>query len=723
MTKKRFNKTVKRKKGGKSRFVKTVLAVFTSNPFRGYNFRMIAAQLGIQDKASKELVKNILLDLEKNKDIIQLKRGKYQLNPHFSGAKISNTRITGIVDMKQTGKAYIITDDLPDDVYIASNNTHHALNGDKVTVHLFPQRQGRKIEGQIVEIIERAKTQFVGVIYSTSKFAFLIPDNTSMPVDIFIPHEKLNGAKNGDKAIAHITDWPDQSNTPFGEITYILGKPGDNDVEMNSILVEYDFPLHFSKKAEKEAQNINVVISEKEISKRKDFRDVLTITIDPEDAKDFDDAISIRKLESGFWEVGVHIADVSWYVRPGSTIDKEAYERGTSVYLVDRVIPMLPEKLSNNVCSLKPREDKLCFSAVFIMDDEAHITGEWFGRSVINSSRRFNYDEVQQMIEGGDGDFKDEVMIIHNLASKLRNERFKNGAIDFKSDEVKFILDEDGKPVDAYIKEQKESNQLIEDFMLLANRLVAKKIGNPKGKTKAKTFVYRIHDKPNPEKLQKFMEFVGQMGYNLYTSSRKTLASSFNKLFKDIEGKGEENMIETIAIRTMAKAEYSTHNIGHYGLGFPFYSHFTSPIRRYPDLMTHRLLHAYLNGADSASEQEYEEKCVHSSIMERKAVAAERASTKYKQAEYLSDKIGQEFSGIISGVSKWGIYVELEGNKCEGMVAMKDIQDDYYFLDEENYKIVGKTFGKEYQLGTQVIVRVKNIDLSKKRIDFELIDE
>jgi len=702
--------------------MKAVLAIFANNPHKGYNFRQVAAQLGVQDKASRELVSNILYDLENHGEIISVKQGKYQLHPDKAAAAVVSAVISGTVDMKHTGKAYVITEDLGEDVYIAANNTNHALNGDKVKVRLFPKRQGRKIEGQIIEILQRAKTHFVGVIQAAKKYAFLIPDNPNMPVDIFIPLEKLHGAANGMKAVARITDWPRESNTPFGEITDVLGSPGEHEVEMNSILVEFDFPVKFPESVEREADRLPVEITPHEISQRKDFRETFTITIDPEDAKDFDDALSLKKLENGHWEVGVHIADVSWYVKPGNVIDQEAFERGTSVYLVDRVIPMLPEKLSNNVCSLKPREDKLCFSAVFELDDDARVIREWFGKAIINSDRRFNYEEVQQMIEGGDGDFKEEILILHQLATKLRQDRFGKGSIDFRSEEVKFRLDEKGKPLDTYIKENKESNWLIEDFMLLANRRVAEKVGLVRGKTKPKTFVYRIHDKPSTEKLQNFIEFLGKLGYSIRTNSRKTLAQSFNQLFKDIEGKGEENMIESIAIRTMAKAKYSTKNIGHYGLGFDFYSHFTSPIRRYPDLMAHRLLFEYLKGAPGVDEETYEEKCIHSSIMERKAEEAERASVKYKQAEYLADKIGQEFNGLISGVSKWGIFVELEGNKCEGMVSLKNMQDDFYYLDEENYRVVGSRNGKEYQLGNPVRIRVKSIDLSKKQMDFELVE-
>ncbi len=579
--KKRQKKTAQ----SKNPFMKAVLAIFASNPFKGYNFRQVAAQMGIQDKASRELVRTILDDLVNNGEVILVKRGKYQLNPAKAIPEVTKTVVTGTVDMKHTGKAYVSTEELGEDVYIAPNNTNHCLHGDKVRVRLFPKRTGRKIEGQVIEIVERSKIRFVGVIHATEKYAFLVPDSFNMPVDIFIPPDKLNKAKNGDKAVARITDWPRESNTPFGEITDVLGVPGDNDVEMNSILVEFDFPLKFPAHVEKEAGRIPVEITPEEISRRKDFREVFTLTIDPGDAKDFDDALSLRKLDGGKWEVGVHIADVSWYVKPGTEIDQEAFERGTSVYLVDRTIPMLPEKLSNNVCSLRPNEDKLCFAAVFTLDENASVLGEWFGKTIIKSNRRFNYEEVQQMIEGGEGDYKEEIMVLHNLACKLREDRFGKGSIAFRSVEVKFILDEKGKPVDTYIKENKESNQLIEDFMLLANRKVAEKIGIPGNKEKPRTFVYRIHDKPSPEKLQNFIEFVNKLGYAMKTNSRKNLANSFNRLFKDIEGKGEENMIETIAIRTMA------------------------------DLMVHRLLQEYLKGSPSVEAEKFEEKCIHSSIM------------------------------------------------------------------------------------------------------------
>jgi ribonuclease R len=712
-------KKAQKARPGKNSFASTVLNVFAQNPYKSYNFRQLAHSLGISDRVSKNLVKDILSDLGARGEILEMNRGKYKLNPE-NIKTIGSNFITGVVDMKQTGKAYIISPELPEDVFIAANNTGHALHGDKVKVRLFPVRKGRKTEGQIIEIIERGKKQFVGIVEVSKNYAFLIPDDTNVPVDIFIPISSLRGAQNGNKAIAVITDWPEHSKNPFGEITEVLGKPGEHEVEMKSILADFDFPLRFPEHVVKEANNIPTEISQAEIKSRKDFREVFTITIDPQDAKDFDDAISLRKKENGNWEVGVHIADVSYYVKPETAIDKEAFARGTSIYLVDRVIPMLPEKLSNEVCSLKAHEEKLCYAAVFEMDHQAEVLSEWYGRTIINSNYRYNYEEVQEIIQGKEDPFRDNILTLNDLAKKLRDDRFKKGSIAFSSQEVKFILDENGKPTGAYIKEQMDSNRLIEDFMLLANRKVAEKIGKKQSRQDTKTFVYRIHDVPNPEKLQTFSEFVSKLGYKLNLGSRKSISSSLNQLFEQIKGKGEENMIENIAVRTMAKAEYSINNIGHYGLAFHHYTHFTSPIRRYPDLMVHRLLDLYLNDAPPVNPVEYEEKCKHASEMERKALMAERASIKYKQAEYLLDKIGQEFNGLISGVSKWGIFVELEGNKCEGMISLRYLDDDFYYLDEDNYRVIGHQLGKEYKLGDPIRIRVRKIDLAKKQMDFEL---
>ena len=706
----------------KNTFVKSVLDVFQNNPYSSFNYKQVASRLGIQDRASKDLISLIIGQLFKNQELAMSKRGKYQINtasPRYE--KEVKTSLTGTVDMKQTGKAYVIPEDKSEDVFVAATNTNHALHGDKVKVFIFPRRKGHKLEGEIAEIIKRNKKQFVGTIETSKNFAFLRPDNATMPVDIFIPISKLNGAKNGQKVVAVITEWPAQSANPFGEVKEVLGKPGDNRVEMQSILAEIDFPLSFSAKAEKEASSFPDTIPAAEISTRKDFRQTFTITIDPEDAKDFDDAISLKQLDKGHWEIGVHIADVSYYVQPGSAIEEEAIERGTSVYMVGRTIPMLPERLSNGLCSLKQGEDRLCFSAVFEMDETGKIHAEWFGKTVINSNRRFAYEEVQEIIETGKGEFSTEIAVLNKVALKLREERFRKGSFNFETQEVRFKLDELGRPLSIYLREMKDANKLIEDFMLLANRKVAEFIGKKRENQTVKTFVYRVHDTPNPEKLDTFTQFVERLGYKMKISSKKSLADSFNKLFSDIKGTGTETMIETIAIRTMSKAYYSTNNIGHYGLAFQYYSHFTSPIRRYPDLMVHRLLFNYMNNAPSVSKEVYEPMCEHASEMERRAVDAERMSVKYKQAEYMLDKIGQEFDALISGVSKWGIFAEIIGTKCEGMIRLRDLEDDYYYLDEENYQIIGQRHGYRFKLGDKLKIRVKRIDLARKQMDYEWV--
>ncbi|MGC8864944.1 MAG: ribonuclease R [Bacteroidales bacterium] len=711
-------------RGRTGSFADNVLAVFANDPFKSYNYKQVASAMGISDKASRSMVLAIITELVRQGTLLEVKKGKFRLNPsEIQRLAPKSSYITGTVDMKQTGKAYVMSDETGEDVYISAANTGRALHGDKVRVFLFPRRPGRKLEGQIVEILQRAKTTFVGTIQLSTKYAFFIPDNSSVAVDFFIPLENTGGARNGEKVVVELTEWPEHARNPFGKVVKVLGKPGEHKVEMQSILVEFDFPLGFSKAAEKEAAAIPDKIPAGEISARRDFRQVFTLTIDPEDAKDFDDALSLRRLDNGNWEVGVHIADVSYYVKPGSAIDQEASLRGTSVYLVDRVIPMLPEKLSNYVCSLRPGEDKLCFSAVFEMNDKAEVINQWFGKTLINSDRRYNYDEVQAVIEGGPDTYREQIIVLNDLAQKLRQERFKRGAINFETQEVKFRLDENGKPIGVYIKEQKDSNRLIEDFMLLANRKVAEFIGKTTGRQKPKTFVYRVHDEPTPEKINQFSQFVSKLGYSLKLGSRGVLARSLNKLFREVAGKGEENMIESIAIRTMAKAYYSTDNIGHYGLAFDYYTHFTSPIRRYPDLMVHRLLWGYLNGAASADKEYYEEQCVHSSEMERKAMEAERASVKLKQAEFMADKVGQEFEALVSGVSKYGIFAEIVGNKCEGMIRLRDLHDDFYYLDEDNYQVIGHRHGETYRIGDPIRIQVKNVDIQRKQIDFALIRE
>ncbi|MDP4290997.1 MAG: ribonuclease R [Bacteroidota bacterium] len=707
---------------GKNPFMRTVFEVFAHSPYRGFNFKQVSSELGISDKPSRILVNNLLEELMMNEAIVEIKRGKYKLNPELITETAPAVEVVGTVDMKQTGKAYVMVPGADEDIYIAANNVYHALHGDKVKVNMFPKRKGKKPEGVIVGVLERFRKQYVGILKITPHIAWLHPDEPNILVDFIIPKDKLMDGKNGQKVVTNIIEWPDDSTNPIAEVIAVLGTPGNNDVEMQGILASYDFPIAFPRNVEREAETIPEEIPETEITRRRDFRKVWTCTIDPEDAKDFDDALSLKKLDNGNWQVGVHIADVSYYVRPGKSIDAEAYDRGTSIYLVDRTIPMLPEKLSNKVCSLRPNEEKLCYSVVWEMDGQANLLNEWIGKTVIKSDRRYAYEEVQAMIEGGDGDYKPELLTLHQLASCLRDERFKHGSIAFRSAEVKFKIDEQGHPIEAYVKEQKEANRLIEDFMLLANKRVAEHIGKVNGKETPKTFVYRVHDEPNPAKLATFIEFVGKLGYPVKSTSQKSLSSSLNKLFIQISGKAEENLIESIAVRTMAKAEYSTQNIGHYGLSFKYYTHFTSPIRRYPDLMVHRLLERYMDGGNSVPVHEYEEKCEHTSDMERRAAEAERASIKYKQAEYMLDKIGKEFQGVISGVSKWGIYVEIDAFKCEGMVALRTLMGDNYILEQENYRVIGQRRGKVYRLGDRVQIKVMRVDLSRKQMDFILVE-
>lgn len=698
-----------------------IKSFFINNPKAKYNYKQVSKRLPEIEDKDRKFINGLLYKLAKENFIVEVYKGKFVLNPkEREKLQAIGPVITGRVDMKQTGKAYVITDDLLEDVRISSNNTNKALHGDIVKVRLFPKRKDIKVEGEIIEIIKRYKNTFVGIIEKHRNFAFLIPDNKAVPIDIFIPLDQLNGAKEGEKAIAELTEWPDHAKNPFGKVIQVLGIPGINEVEMHAILAEYNLPYSFPENVVQEAERIPVEITDKEISKRKDIRSVLTFTIDPHDAKDFDDAISFENTDDGLYRIGVHIADVSHYVKENSVLEEEALARATSVYLVDRVVPMLPEKLSNNVCSLRPNEDKLTFSVIFDMNDTGKIMNTWFGKTIINSNKRFDYDEVQAILEARKGELSEELFIINDIAKKIRARRMKNGAIGFDKKEVKFRLDEKGKPLSVYYKEQKDAHKLIEEFMLLANKAVAEKIGKVRGNAKPKTFVYRIHDIPNPEKLNSLTEFVSKLGYKMKTDTRKNISKSFNSLLQQCEGKGEENLIETLAIRSMAKAEYSTQNIGHYGLAFDHYTHFTSPIRRYPDLMVHRLLHAYMNGASSFPSEVYEEKCIHSTEREKLAQAAERDSIKLKQVEFLSDKIGMEFEGVISGVSKWGLFVELIENKCEGMIRIADMEDDYYYLDEDNYQVVGFNSKQKYKLGDPINIVIKAVNAQRKEIDFRL---
>ena len=685
-----------------------VLDVFEQNGNTPQNSKQISAKLNVRDPESREIIFDILKDEVKNSTLKETSPGIFQLIE-------LKTFIEGKVDLTNDGSAFIVTDDeFESDIFVAPRKLRNALNGDRVKVYVYAKSRGKNKEGEVIEILQRSKMEFTGIVKLSERYAFFVPDDRKMMHDIFIPIAELNGAKNGIKAVAEITDWPADAKNPIGRIKQILGTQGENDTEMNAILAEYGFPLSFTADVEHDAEEIPDVITQEEIGRRRDFRDVITFTIDPFDAKDFDDALSFKQLENGNYEVGVHIADVSHFIKPDSALDKEAEDRGTSVYLVDRVIPMLPERLSNGLCSLRPKEDKLCFAAAFEMDEEANIVNQWFGKTVIHSNRRFTYEEVQEVIENKTGDFDREILKLNALAYKLRERKFKNGAISFETTEVKFKLDEQGKPTGVYIKERKDAHKLIEDFMLLANKKVAEYVSKMgKGKHQY-TFVYRVHDSPKPEALANFAQFAARFGYKINTKSDKETAKSLNFLMADVEGKKEQNVLTHLAIRSMAKAIYTTKGTSHYGLAFDHYTHFTSPIRRYPDVMVHRLLFHYLNGGQSANAEHYEKLCQHSSQMEKKASDAERASIKYKQAEYLRDQVGSVFSGVISGVTEWGMYVEIIENKCEGMIRLRDISDDFYTLDEKNYAIIGQRKKKVYQLGDEVKIRVKNVDLTKK---------
>jgi ribonuclease R len=696
-----------------------------------YNYKQIAAKVGIYDKAGREQVKQFLTEFADAKIVLLAGRGQYKINPKYLNIKTTNRNyIVGRLQVKGSGSGYIVpensdpesTNEL-EDIFVPDSRQNNALNNDLVKVLVFPARKDRRPEGEIVEVIERSQSQLVGIMKIEKKVAYFIPDNPSVRRDVLIPEEMLQGAKNGDKVVITITDWVAGTRSPLGKIIYVLGRPGNNDVEMKSILAEHDFPLTFPKSVEAAAKAIDKRITEEEIKKRHDFRSVFTFTIDPADAKDFDDALSYEKLDNGLHRIGIHIADVSHYVQPGSIIDQEAYSRATSIYLVDRTIPMLPEVLSNELCSLRPHEDKLCYSAVFDLDDSAKIHKEWFGHTVIHSDYRFNYDEAQVIIEQQNPEFADNILQVDKLARIMRRQRFENHAMNFDTEEVKFRLDETGKPIGVYIKIDREANFLIEEFMLLANRKVAELAGRKMSKKNApKTFVYRIHDEPIHDKVDTFKNFVKKLGFDIRIGSKKALSSSINEMFSQLKGHGEYNMLTRLSIRLMARAVYSTDNIGHYGLAFPYYTHFTSPIRRYPDLMVHRLLDAYLAGKPSANKEEYENYCKHASQMEQRATEAERESVKYKQAEYLSDKIGQKFDATITGISKWGVFAELKETKCEGMIAIRKFDDDFYYLDQANYSLVGLHTGKIYRFGDTIKIKVTDVDLQKKQMSFDLVN-
>ena len=714
MSKKREKKAGKRMK--KKELANMLLAFFHEKEGEVLPLKYIFDQLRLTTHPLKMLCMDILEELKQDDYINEIDNHKYRLNTH-------GVEMVGTFQRTHNGKNTFTPEEGGEPILIAERNSAHAMSGDKVRVAFHAKRRGHEPQGEVIEIIERAENTFVGTLEVGKGYAFLLTESRTLANDIFIPTNLLKRGKSGDKAVVRIIEWPERSKNPIGEVIDILGRSGENDAEMHAILAEFGLPYSYPANVERAAERISEEITAEEVAKREDFRQVTTFTIDPKDAKDFDDALSIQKLPNGRWEVGVHIADVSHYVPEGSLIDKEALKRATSIYLVDRTIPMLPERLCNYICSLRPDEDKLAYSVIFEMNDKAEVLQSRIVHTIIRSNRRFAYEEAQQVIETGEGDYKEEILQLNKLAQILRDNRFKAGAINFDRYEVKFEIDEKGKPIGVYFKIAKEANKLIEEFMLLANRTVAEKIGRvPKGK-KAKVLPYRIHDLPDPEKLENLSSFIARFGYKIRTvGTKKDVSTSINRLLDEVQGRKEENLIETVSIRAMQKAKYSTHNIGHYGLAFDYYTHFTSPIRRYPDLMVHRLLTRYIDeDGRSASQQKYEELCEHSSSMEQIASNAERASIKYKQVEFMSERIGKTYQGVVSGVTEWGLYVEINENKCEGMIPMRDLDDDYYEFDEKNYCLRGRRKHNTYSLGDELTIRVARANLEKKQLDFELV--